>query len=98
MGLVLWMIVGSLICSFIYWFVAGDYLFYDAMWGECFFPGTVAWNKMSEDDVGIVIKVIISSILSVVLFMYTVTMILFCIGFLVCCGFKSLFKRIFKKR
>jgi hypothetical protein len=98
MELVIWMIFGSLICSFIYWFIVGDYLFYDARWGECFFPGTVAWNKMSEDGVGIIIKIIISSILSVVLFMYTVTMVLFCAGFLICYGFTNLYRRIFKRR
>ena len=98
MGLVVWIIVGSLICTLAYWIIARDYLFYDAMWSECFFPGVIVWRKLSEEDVSLVSKIIATLLISVILFMHTIIIILFFIGFIIGCVFENLVRCIFKKR
>lgn len=98
MGLVVWIIVGSLICTLIYSLLVMDYTHNSAMWAECFFPGVVVWNKLSETGINLAGKIIATTIVSVVLFTYPIIIALICIGFLVGYGLWELFKIIFKKR
>ena len=96
--IIVWIIVASLICSLIYSLITIDYTYSGAMWGECFFPGAVVWNKLSEANINLVGRIIATIIVSVVLFTYPIIIALICIGFLVGYGLWELFKIIFKKR
>lgn len=98
MEVIIWIIFISTVCSLIYNVVARDYLFYNAMWSECVFPGVVIWNKLSEREFSTFSKIVITSILSALLFMHVVMVIGALIAFLACCGLEKLIGRIFKKR
>ena len=96
--IILWIIVGSLICTLIYSLLAIDYTHNSAMWAECFFPGAIVWNKLSEANINLAGKIIATTIVSVALFTYTIIVALICIGLLVGYGLWELFKIIFKKK
>ena len=96
--IIVWITVASLIGSLIYSLITIDYTYSGAMWAECFFPGVVAWNKLSEANINLAGRIIATTIVSVVLFTYPIVIALFCIGFIVGYGLWELFKIIFKKR
>ena len=96
--MIIWIFFISAVCTLIYSIVAYDYLRYDAMWAECLFPGVVVWNKLDEMGYHQVNKIIISSVASIVLFTYTLVMILFLMYVLVVHALEGLTKCISKKR
>lgn len=96
--MIIWIFFISAVCTLIYSVIAHDYLMYDAMWAECLFPGVVIWNKLEERGYNKAGKIIIASLLSIILFTYTLVIVLFLTCFLVGYALEGLTKRIFKKR
>ena len=96
--MIIWIFFISVVCTLIYSVIAHDYLMHDAMWDECLFPGVVVWNKLEEEGFGRFSKILISSVLSIVLFAYTVTMFVFCISYLIIYALEGFVKRIRKKK
>ena len=96
--MIIWIFFISAVCTLIYSLIVYDYLHYEAMWGECIFPGVVIWNKLGERGYNKVGKIVISSILSVILFTYTLVIILFIAFFLVGYILEGLVRCIFKEK
>ena len=96
--MIIWIFFISAVCTLIYSVIAHDYLMHDALWAECIFPGVVIWNKLGERGYNKVGKIVITSVLSVVLFTYTIIIILFLAFFLVGYVLEGLARCVFKKK
>lgn len=96
--MIVWIFFISAVCTLIYSIIEHDYLQHDAMWAECFFPGVVIWNKLGERGCNKIGKIVISSILSVVLFTYTLVIVTFLICLFIIYTLEGLTKRLFKKK
>ena len=75
----IWIFVGSLVCSLIYSIAMYDYMRHEAMWEECLFPGVVVWNKLKATNVSIVARVILTGIAWITLFIYPLIVTLLCV-------------------
>lgn len=77
--ILVWILVGSLMCSLIYSTVTYDYMRYEAMWEECLFPGMVVWKKLKETNLSVVSRAIITGIVWLALFIYPLILTLLCV-------------------
>ena len=75
----IWILIGSLACSLIYSIVMYGYMRHEAMWEECLFPGVVVWNKLRATNVSTVVRVILTGIAWIVLFIYPLIITLLCV-------------------
>lgn len=94
----IWILIGSLVCSLIYSIVMYDYIHHEAMWEEYIFPGAVIWNKLDEENINVVGKIIVTTIASIALFTYTLIVFFICIIALFGIGVWDLSKYMFKRR
>ena len=74
--MIFWIFLGSVICSIIYAVIMSNDMRYFDSAITYVFPSLVIWNWLSGKKVNIVIKVITTSILSVVLFAYVIGIML----------------------
>lgn len=93
-----WILIGSVICSVFYALVMADYMNYYASPAEYVFPTVAIWNVLGERGTNLAIKIIITSLLSVILFAYVLGVFLFLIIFIVIYALWSLIERIFKRK
>lgn len=92
----IWIFIGSLVCSLIYSITTYEYMYNEAMWDECIFPGIFVWNRLKEKNLSIVTRVIIAGIAWITLFAYSLILIMFCVFVLIVIGIDEFIKHIRK--
>lgn len=93
--ILVWVLIGSFVCTLIYSIVMFDYMRHDAMWEECLFPGVVIWNKLKETNINIMIGVILTGIAWLALFIYPLIVTLLCVLVLLPIAIWEFIKHIF---
>lgn len=91
----IWILIGSLVCSLIYSITMYDYMRHEAMWEECLFPGVVVWNKLKITNVNTVTRVILTGITWIALFIYPLIITLLCVLIFMPIAIWELIKYIF---
>ena len=93
--MMIWILIGSLVCTLFYSLATYDYMRNHIMWEEALFPGMLIWNKLGETNINVVVKVILTAVASIALFTYTLLAFSVCIIALCAIAIWELIKYIF---